>query len=846
VSARRSGLPLAAALALGCAQAGGVLTQHNDNARTGAMLAETILGNGNVDVGHFGRVARLPVRGSIFVQPLAVPEVAVAGGRRDLVVVATMHNAVYAFAGDGTPTLVWGPVSLGPAIPLPDPEIGPEGYKDIYGEVGVMSTPVISLTRNSLYVQAATKEGGRFVHRLHRLDLGTGQPQRPAVEIAAPGFDSRRQSQRSALLLSHDTVYVSFASYGDRCPYRGWMFAYDADTLAPRAVFSSSDGEGVGLWMGGQGPAADEAGDVYALTSNRIEDRALCPVRHPVNLSNSILRLRGDTLTVASSFTPANNARLNDEDGDLGGAGALLIPGSNLLLGAGKEARVFLVDRTSMGGFDPARDDRQPGVVQRFFANRERCPKGKLGGPDCHHIHSAPVFWKGPMGSWIYVWPENDFLEAFRYDPAAGRIDCRGAADPDCDPISRSTTMDPENIPGGAHGMPGGFLSISANGSQAGTGLVWAFHPYTGNANQKLVDGVLRVYDASDLTRERWNSRQNVDRDDLGPYPKFTWPTVAHGRVYAPTFSALTGRVLLDALSEAGPALAAGLGGRMFVAWTGMDTRLNLASSRNGRTMTEKIVLDDRSPRGPALAADDGLLYLGWVGVDGRLNVGRTAALAAGFTRMGEVVGGNPAWGLAATTEAAPALAVGGGRVVLAFRGADQRIGLMWAATGATAFAERDRVTLAEQTLGAPALAFVEGRLLLSWTGTDRRLNVAEVASDGALGARRTLQESSAAGPALVGRRSSGGAAADLHLFWAGTDDRTRLNVVTADDGVAFASRLTLDDQTSERPAATLYDGRLFVAFRGNDAAHHLTLARYNPGELSVYGLLGLLGAPAP
>jgi hypothetical protein len=846
VTARRLVLALAP-LMVGCAQAGGVLTQHNDNARTGATLAEAILHNGNVEVSRFGRVARLPVRGSIFVQPLAAPGVAVAGGRRDLLVVATMHNAVYAFGAGGgsTDPLVWGPVSLGPSVALPDPEIGPEGYRDIYGEVGVMSTPVISSARNALYLLAATKEGGgRFVHRLHRLDLGTGQPQRPAVEIAAPGFDSRRQSQRSALLLSHDTVYVAFASYGDRCPYNGWIFAYDADTLAPRAVFSSSSGEGVGFWMGGQGPAADLAGDVYALTSNRIEDSDRCPVRHPVDLSNSILRLRGDTLTVASSFTPANNARLNDEDGDLGGAGALLVPGSNLLLGAGKEARVFLVDRTAMGGFDPARDDRQPGVVQRFFANRERCPKGKLGGPDCHHIHSAPVFWKGPMGSWIYVWPENDFLKAFRYDPGAGRIDCRAAPDPDCDPISQSTTMDPENVPGGSHGMPGGFLSISANGSEAGSGLVWAFHPYNGNANQKLVDGILRVYDASDLTRERWNSRLNLDRDDLGPYPKFTWPTIAGGRVYAPTFSALTGRALLDALSEAGPALAAGLGGRLFVAWTGMDTRLNLATSSNGRTLSEKIVLDDRSGRGPALAADDGLLYLGWVGVDGRLNVGRTTALAAGFTRMGEVVDGKTGWGLAATSDAAPALAVGGGRVAVAFRVADQRIGLMWAPTGATAFAERDRVILTEQTLGAPALASVDGRLLLSWTGTDQRLNVAEVASDGTLAGKRTLDERSRTGPVLVGRRSSGGAAPDLHLLWAGTDEFTRLNVLTADDGGAFASKLTFDDQTSERPAATVFDGRLYVAFRGNDAAHHVTLARYNPGELSVYGLLSPPSAP--
>jgi hypothetical protein len=839
-----------AMLGAGCAAPVGVFTQHNDNARTGAALAETILNNANVNAGQFGRVARLAVRGSIYAQPLYVPEVATSAGRQDLVIVATLRNLVYAFAAAGRqPALVWGPVALGPAIGLPDPEIGPEHYRDIYGEVGVMSTPVVEPARNAMFVVAATREAGRYVHRLHRLDLSTGAAQQAPVVIDAPGFESPRQSQRSALLLENDAVYVAFASYGDRCPYRGWVFSYDAGTLARKAAVATSSGEGAGIWMGGQGPAGDGAGNVYLLTSNRIvHDNGDCPVRHPVDLSNSIVRLRGDTLAVASSFTPANNARLNHEDGDLGGAGALLVPGTNLLLGAGKEARFFLVDRTAMGGFDPARDDRQPGVVQRFFAHRDRCPAGKLGGGDCHHVHGTPVYWNGPMGSWIYVWPENDFLRAFRFDPVTQRIDCRGAPDPDCDPISRSTTMDPENLPGGAHGMPGGFLSLSANGGQAGSGIVWGLHAYAGNANQKLVDGILRAYDASDLTRELWNSRQNLDRDDIGPFAKFTWPTIARGRVYAPTFVSLTGRTVTSATSEFAPGLAVGPGGKLYLAWTGTDGRINLASSSNGRafagagTATDagagRITLPDTSTAGPAVAADEGMVYLAWVGAAGHLVVGRSSA--AGFAPMGELVGGKPQVGIAETSAASVGLAVGAGRLFVAWRGGDQRINVMSAATGAAAFDDASKLTLSETTLGPPALAVVEGKLFLSWTGPDRRLNLAEL-TGGTLAGKRTLDDASTTGPALVGVRSLGAAAPDLHLFSTAVDETPTLNVRTADDSGAFNFKLTFDDRTTERPAAAVQGGRVFVAWRDSDPAHQIKVARYNPGELAVYGLL-----PAP
>jgi hypothetical protein len=49
--------------------------------------------------------------------------------------------------------------------------------------------------------------------------------------------------------------------------------------------------------------------------------------------------------------------------------------------------------------------------------------------------------------------------------------------------------------------------------------------------------GILRAFDANDVTKELWNNRQNVSRDGAGNYAKFSSPTIANGHVYLPTFS---------------------------------------------------------------------------------------------------------------------------------------------------------------------------------------------------------------------------------------------------------------------------------------------------------------------
>src|SRR3989440_5377006 len=85
--------------------------------------------------------------------------------------------------------------------------------------------------------------------------------------------------------------------------------------------------------------------------------------------------------------------------------------------------------------------------------------------------------------------------------------------------------------------MPGGMLSVSANGSTAGTGILWAMVPLNGTTTASTPPGILRAFDASDVSKELWDSQQNATRDAVGNVAKFTPPTIANGKVYLATRS---------------------------------------------------------------------------------------------------------------------------------------------------------------------------------------------------------------------------------------------------------------------------------------------------------------------
>lgn len=494
-----------------------VLTHRYDWGRTGANLKETRLNAANVNRRQFGKLFSRAVDGQVYAQPLYVSQIKLADQSiRNVVYVVTEHNSVYAFDADDAEAVdpLWR-VNLGTSVL--STEIS-SNYRDLMPEVGITGTPVIDLASQTIYLVAKSKniDNGSYHQRLHALHLSTGreQPGSPVeitASVAGTGagsvsgkvvFDPLYQLNRPGLLLLNGVVYVAFGSHGNRGPHHGWLLGYDANTLQQVAVFNTTpDSEGGSIWQSGQGLVADGEGNIYVTTGNGLFDLQ-DGKREYGNCALKFSTQNG--LSLVDYFTPQNTEVLNQFDIDLGAGGPVLLPGVNRLLFAGKDTVLRVLDTEDLGGFNST--DR---IVQQFQPS-----PGRLFG--------APVYWESPAyGKVIYYWAAGDALKVYKL--LGGKLQEFETA--------RSTVTTTAGISNAAP------LSLSANGSKHGTGIVWATGSLLGDANRNTVPGVLRAVDASDVTRELWNSEQNAERDALGSFAKFCPPTVANGKVYVATFS---------------------------------------------------------------------------------------------------------------------------------------------------------------------------------------------------------------------------------------------------------------------------------------------------------------------
>ena len=474
-----------------------VLTYHNDNTRSGQNLRETVLTPANVKSATFGKLFSFPVDGYVYAQPLYVSNVTVAGQLRNVVLVATEHNSVYAFDADNkTSGPLWHTSFINPANGITTVPSQDTHCADIGPEVGITSTPVIDPVTGTLYVVAMTKENGAYAHRIHALDVASGNDKLAMkIQASVPGtaapndgkgrllFNSLLENQRAALLLSNNVLYISFGSFCDFGNHHGWLLSYDSKTLNLLGAFSATpNGTEGGIWQSGGGAAADADGNVYVMTGDGTFDAA----RN--NFGNTFLKFAGASLAVSDYFTPYNQSSLEAVDGDLGSGGALLLPDqsvgpSHLMVGAGKQGTIYLLNRDNMGRFQPGSDSQ---VVQ------------SLPGP--YSMFGTPAYFRNT----VYMAAAQDRLKA--YALSNGRLS-----------LSKQSTS--------VFGWPGATAVISANGSS--NAIVWALE-----TNGSGAPAVLHAYSAADVSIELYNSNQNSGRDYPGGAVKFTVPTIVNGKVY--------------------------------------------------------------------------------------------------------------------------------------------------------------------------------------------------------------------------------------------------------------------------------------------------------------------------
>jgi hypothetical protein len=466
-----------------------VLMQHNDIARTGANLHETVLTPANVNSRQFGMLFKHLVDDQLYTQPLLLTGVHIGGGWHDVVYVTTVNNSIYAFdANDANSKGPLWHVNFGTPASLHDYDFG---CLDINGNMGIIGTPVIDAEKGVLYVVALTKVAGIFEQRLHALDVSTGadMPESPRT-IQAPGFDPLMQNQRPALMLEQGKIFVGYSSHCDKEPYHGFLLSYNAATLEQVGVLNTSPGgEGASIWQSGQAPAVDSKGDIYFSTGNGSWNGTS-------QFSESFLKITPE-LKILDWFTPGNHVQLDNDDNDVDSSGVTLIPGTSLLVGGGKEGVLYVLDRDRLGHLG------DENAIQHFQATSS-------------HMHSL-VFWESEKnGRLLYLWGQRDQERVYRFEG---------------DKLGETPFM---SRPERNQGHPGGMLSISAHGGR--DGILWAAIHRTGDSWHESRPGILYAFSADDVNRELWNSLQDAKRDDCEEYSKMAPPTVANGKVYLASF----------------------------------------------------------------------------------------------------------------------------------------------------------------------------------------------------------------------------------------------------------------------------------------------------------------------
>ncbi len=491
-----------------------VTTYHDDTARSGQNLTETILTPSNVNSTSFGKLFVISVDGRVDAQPLYLTQVSIPNqGTHNVLYVATEHGSVYGFDADSG-KLLWQVSMLAAGETTSDDH----GCGQITPEIGVTSTPVIDPNagpHGTIYVVAMSKDGsGNYHQRLHALDVTTGAeefggPQN--IQASFPGtgdnssggnvvFAPGQYAERAGLLLLNGMVYTGWTSHCDARPYTGWVMGFDESTLTQVSVLNlTPNGNEGSVWMSGAGLAADTSGNIFLLDANGTFDSTLDANGFPSqgDFGNAFLKIStaNQKLAVADYFEMFNQGAENGSDEDLGSGGALLLPdltdGSgqtrHLAVGAGKDSNIYVVDRDAMGKFSPSKNN----IYQQI--------QGALSGS----VFSMPAYFNNT----VYYGAVGDNIKAFAISSA----------------LLAGT---PATQTGNAFGYPGATPSISANGTS--NAILWAAE----NAGS----AVLHAYDATNLARELYNSNQaSGGRDQFGAGNKFITPMITNGKVYVGT-----------------------------------------------------------------------------------------------------------------------------------------------------------------------------------------------------------------------------------------------------------------------------------------------------------------------
>ena len=480
-----------------------VSTAQYDSYRSGTNPFETTLTVENVNQNTFGRLGSYLVDGQVMAQPLYVPALNIKETPTNVLFVATMHNSIYAFDATKPSSPPLWQTTLAPSVPAmytgqcPAGSFGPE--------TGILSTPTIDTQAGVLYTVYATPNGtGAYAYYIAALDILTGKhkagsPTQITGSVIGTGYDSvggkvtfnaSMQNQRTALTLANGRVYAGFATCaGDLDPYHGWVMGYNASNVSVQtSIFNvtPNGGEG-GVWQAGRGLATDASGNIYVATGNGTNSAT--------DLSESVVKF-GNTGTVVGAYPDPNSAALNEFDLDLGSGGPLYIGSLGLLLVGGKEGLIHVLNPAQIGASGNAE-------VQSFWGSQ---PCVSYYEDSCYQLFNSYVYWDNTANPLLYVWGADDVMRVYRN-------------------LGGAFNTTPESVGTLPAGDDAPAISLSSNGSDPATAIIWAVP----------MDGLVRAYQATNIANEIYNTGQNASRDNAGAPIHFMAPVVADGHVYFAT-----------------------------------------------------------------------------------------------------------------------------------------------------------------------------------------------------------------------------------------------------------------------------------------------------------------------
>ncbi len=592
-----------------------VSTYRYDNGRSGVNPLETVLTPSAIKATldpktglptaiPFGKLFTRQLDGPSYGQPLYYSNLTLtnaftgATSTHNVVFVTTNNNTIYAFDADSSTGAnsgaLWSanfnsiPNGIGPTSGNDITDIFGLPQADIQPLIGIVGTPVIDPVAKVLYVVVRTTEGAGYAHRLHAIDITTGLeksygPQLIGQQVdvfgdvspvIVPGqgddpydannifFDTATELQRPALTLANGMVFVAYGGFQNSPPYHGWMFAFNAATLNPQAVFCTTPNEfnsfvpgdpltTGGIDMSGVGPAADASG-LYFSTGLGNANRNTAGASY----GESVLKLRLGpttpapafpyqtvpvalpTLAVLGVFTPYNFDFLTANQLDLGVGGVALLPLSlitghpHTMVVAGTEGKIYLLDVDGINAMSNFADTPATGALNTF--------PGALLGP----TFGVPAVYtsvdtSGVSTTTVYYHAGGDVLRPFTVSAAF-------------------PYLTPNALTGSAqYGFPGAMPQISGNGTNSSTAILWELEARQtpplgggGGISNQPPTTVLHAYNVAPIAAvpatattpavaavpaltEIFNSTANGGgATNIGDYVNFTQPLVAGGKVY--------------------------------------------------------------------------------------------------------------------------------------------------------------------------------------------------------------------------------------------------------------------------------------------------------------------------